>query len=104
MVTGTINGHTNGSVVNGSANGQSHAVPIVDPTAARRDPEPIKINSSNVAYSEEYITAKYSYSSNSVKVQNGKYEITPVNKDYTFRTSRKVPKTGYDPVYQTYRY
>ena len=92
MVSATSNGVSNGHGLNG--NGHSHAIPIVDPTAARRDPEPIRVNSSNVTYSDEHITAKYSYNSTSVKVQDGKYEVTPLNKEYTFKTQRKVPKTG----------
>jgi len=86
------NGHANG---NGHTNGNgSHAVPIVDPTAAHRPTDAIKVNASNVNYSEEFIHSKYTYSSTSVKVVDGKYEVTPSNKEYEFKTGRKVPKTG----------
>lgn len=83
-----LNGHANG-------NGNGHAVPIVDPTSVKRDPNAIKVNAPNVSYSEEFINAKYSYHSTQVKVVDGKYEITPVNKEYEFRTERVVPKTGW---------
>lgn len=82
------NGYTNG---NGHA---SHAVPIVDPTSVNRGPDTVKVNASNVTYTEEHIQTKYNYHSTQVKVVDGKYEITPLNKEYEFRTERKVPKTG----------
>lgn len=81
------NGYTNG-------NGASHAVPMVDPTSVKRSPDSVKVNAPNVTYSQEYIDTKYNYHSTEVKVVDGKYEITPKNKEYEFRTERKVPKTG----------
>lgn len=81
------NGHTNG-------NGASHAVPIVDPTSVNRGSDTVKVNAPNVKYTEEHIETKYNYHSTEVKVVDGKYEITPKNKEYEFRTERKVPKTG----------
>lgn len=85
-----VNGHSNGH-----ANGNgSHAVPIIDPTAAVRPVDQVKVNAGNVQYSDEHIHAKYTYQSNSVKVTDGKYEITPKTKAYEFKTARKVAKTG----------
>lgn len=90
----TSNGHANG-YTNGHSNGNgNHAVPIVDPTAAVRPTDAIKVNAPNVAYSAEYIHSKYTYSSTSVKIVDGKYEVTPNNREYEFKTGRKVPKTG----------
>jgi len=94
MVQANGNGnYANGS--NGYTNGNgTHAVPMVDPTSAVRDAEPITVNAPNVVYTEDHINAKYTYSSNSVKVNNGKYEVTPKTTVYDFKTERKVPKTG----------
>lgn len=95
------NGHANGNGhaysnghSNGYSNGHGHGIAIVDPTSAKRDPEPVKVSSTNVEYSDEHITSRYSYNSTSVKVNNGKYEVTPLTKEYTFKTERQVPKVG----------
>lgn len=89
---GISNGHSNGHHANG--NGHSAVSGGVHPTAAVRPAEPVSVNSSNVTYTPEHITAKYTYSSASVKVDGGKYEVTPVSKEYEFKTERTVPKTG----------
>jgi myo-inositol-1-phosphate synthase len=88
-VNGSSNGHANGH-----SNGNSAALPIVDPTAARRNPEPIKVNAPNVAYNGDFITSKYTYHSASVVAQDGSYNVTPTEKVIEFKTNRKVPKTG----------
>lgn len=87
------NGNGNG-YTNGNGHAASHAVPIVDPTSVNRGSDQVKVNSANVTYTEEHIQTKYNYHSTQVKVVDGKYEITPLNKEYEFRTERKVPKTG----------
>jgi myo-inositol-1-phosphate synthase len=48
------------------------------------------VNSTNVTYSEEYIESKYQYSH--VVVEGN--TVTPRTESFTFRTGRKVPKTG----------
>jgi len=94
--TNNSNGHANGNGhhANGNGNGASVTPSGVHPTAAVRPAEPVSVNSSNVEYTPEHITAKYTYSSTSVKVNGVKYEVTPVNKEYEFKTERTVPKTG----------
>ena len=72
----------------------SSAIPIVDPTAARRNPDPIRVHSDNVAYTDEHITATYTHNRSEVSVENGIYNVTPQETTYEFRTERKVPKTG----------
>jgi myo-inositol-1-phosphate synthase len=51
---------------------------------------PIKINSPNVSYTPDHITAQYSY--NITEVEGN--VATPVTEKYTFQTARKVPKIG----------
>ncbi|GAA99890.1 uncharacterized protein L969DRAFT_88648 [Mixia osmundae IAM 14324] len=82
------NGHS-------STNGASHAIPIVDPTAARRPVEPLKVNSPNVQYTAEHIKSKYQYHTTDVVAgSDGTFEVTPREQVYEFQTQRKVNKTG----------
>ncbi|EGR32770.1 myo-inositol-1-phosphate synthase, putative [Ichthyophthirius multifiliis] len=53
------------------------------------------VNSQNVVYSEDQITATYEYRHQNVeKQQDGKIIITPKTTSYTFKTNTKVPKLG----------
>ena len=66
------------------------------PTAARR-PYAITVQSENTSYSDEFITSKFTNRGADVVVQQeGRFLIQPNQTAYDFRTTRKVPKTGYD--------
>jgi len=52
--------------------------------------EQFTVNAPNVAYTEEHIEAQYQYEH--VVVEGS--VVKPVSETYTFRTARKVPKTG----------
>ncbi|KNC76882.1 inositol-3-phosphate synthase [Sphaeroforma arctica JP610] len=54
----------------------------------------IEVDSENVEYTEEHITAKYLYTKNQVKVEENTVKVTPGFHKYTFQTERKVGKTG----------
>uniref|UniRef100_W5MED7 inositol-3-phosphate synthase n=1 Tax=Lepisosteus oculatus TaxID=7918 RepID=W5MED7_LEPOC len=54
----------------------------------------IRVDSSNVKYTERYIEAQYSYHTSAVSRDNGTYKVTPRSTHYTFRTERKLPKLG----------
>ena len=49
-----------------------------------------EVVSPNVAYTEDYITATYSYEKTLVEGN----KVYPVSDQYEFRTARKVPRTG----------
>jgi myo-inositol-1-phosphate synthase len=90
------NGYTNGVHSNGHSNG--HSQHQVDPTAAVRPVEPIKVHSPLTSYDEKYINAKYVHHSAEVVVvgdgNHKTYEVKPIEKVWELRTDRKVPKTG----------
>ncbi|KAL4068694.1 hypothetical protein V8B97DRAFT_2008624 [Scleroderma yunnanense] len=65
----------------------------VHPTAARR-PNYITIQSENTIYTDDHITAKYSYRGADVVVSDGQFMVTPTVKPFEFQTTRKVGKTG----------
>jgi myo-inositol-1-phosphate synthase len=78
-----------------ASNGVSSSIPIVDPTSARRPVEPIVVQSDNVHYTPEHITATYVHNKTQViKGNDGTYRVKPVEHVYEFKTERKVPKTG----------
>lgn len=54
----------------------------------------LEVNSPNVSYSDEYITAKYLYNMNNVEQKGNKVSVTPSSHRYIFRTKRKVPRHG----------
>jgi len=55
----------------------------------------LQVNSTNVHYTQKYITAKYRFSrSNITQTKSGVYTATPTSHDYIFRTERNVRKTG----------
>ncbi|KAL7842257.1 hypothetical protein SRHO_G00239460 [Serrasalmus rhombeus] len=56
--------------------------------------EKIRINSSSVRYTEQYIESQYSYHTTSVSTDGGTYTVTPRTTEYIFRTERAVPKLG----------
>ncbi|GAA5826170.1 hypothetical protein JCM3770_003192 [Rhodotorula araucariae] len=71
----------------------------VDPTAARRPAEPIKVESPNLTYTDEALLARYTFHSAAVQKEvdaqgQTKYNVRPVEKHLEFKTDRKVPKTG----------
>lgn len=84
---GHANGHANGT--NGS-----HAIPIVDPTAARRPTDLITVESPSVKYDATHIKASYVRHGSSVEQANGRYTVRPTELKYEFKTERKVAKTG----------
>jgi hypothetical protein len=53
------------------------------------------VNSPDVKYTEEEIVSEYTYQTTKVEVSGDAPKVTPVNKKYTFKTQRKVPKLGY---------
>lgn len=52
------------------------------------------VSNPNVVYSPTHITSKYLYEKNHVEAEGQKLIITPQKHEYTFRTTRKVPKVG----------
>lgn len=53
------------------------------------------MNSKDVRTDDEYIVSNYVYQTTKVKLLGeGKIQATPVNTNYTFRTNKKVPRTG----------
>jgi len=58
------------------------------------DSTQISVNNPNVTYTPTHIVSKYLYEKNHVDVDGQKLIITPQKHDYTFRTTRKVPKVG----------
>eukprot|EP01113_Clastostelium_recurvatum_P032202 TRINITY_DN409_c0_g1_i3.p1 TRINITY_DN409_c0_g1~~TRINITY_DN409_c0_g1_i3.p1 ORF type:complete len:539 (+),score=214.05 TRINITY_DN409_c0_g1_i3:52-1617(+) len=56
--------------------------------------ESFRVRSSNVQYTDAAIEAKYTYNTTKATMQNGELVVEPVNTEYTFRTERKVPRTG----------
>ncbi|KIM58522.1 hypothetical protein SCLCIDRAFT_1218650 [Scleroderma citrinum Foug A] len=65
----------------------------VHPTAARR-PSYITVQSENTVYTDDHITARYSYRGADVVVADGQFTVTPTVKPFEFQTVRKVSKTG----------
>ena len=47
-----------------------------------------------MSYTPEFITSKYLYEKNEVVLDGQKVIITPQQHEYTFRTTRKVPRVG----------
>ncbi len=54
----------------------------------------VVVDSANVEYSDEFITASYEYDTVSAKLVEGKVTAVPQKTKYTLRTARQVPKTG----------
>ena len=72
----------------------------VHPTAARRVPDLITVQSPNTEYTEEYITSDFQNRGASVGVeQEGRFVVQPTVEPFQFRTARKVPRTGYARFY-----
>ncbi|KAJ1019271.1 hypothetical protein NDA13_006191 [Ustilago tritici] len=86
-----VNGH--------AANGNGANVPI-NPTNARHEQrEFIRVNSDKVQYTPEAITSNYEYLSTHVEKVNHddgttEYVATPIQRQYQFKTERKLPRTG----------
>jgi myo-inositol-1-phosphate synthase len=62
---------------------------------AEHCPALVRVNSSNVAYSDTHITSRYTYSN--TKVENdqfGNITITPTDKLFNFKTKVKIGKVG----------
>ncbi|KAH8918848.1 inositol-3-phosphate synthase [Atractiella rhizophila] len=95
------NGHANG-VSDKSTHVPEYGFTPVDPTAARRVPEPISITSPNTTYDGDFIFSKYVHHSAEVNViedessgvKVNRYEVRPTESVWEFKTERKVPKTG----------
>lgn len=56
--------------------------------------KPIFVNSENVKYTEDAIISEYVYDKTVVTEENDRVVVKPVSEKYTFKTDRKVPKTG----------
>ncbi|XP_068776292.1 inositol-3-phosphate synthase 1 [Struthio camelus] len=56
--------------------------------------EPFLVESPDVAYSKDYIEAKYAYSTVHVCQENGLTKVRPCSTRFTFRTGRQVPRLG----------
>ncbi|SCZ89008.1 BZ3500_MvSof-1268-A1-R1_Chr1-1g00889 [Microbotryum saponariae] len=77
-----------------ASHGNAAAIPIVDPTAARRPVEGVQVESENLTYTDEALIAKYLFHSSVVKKVGERYQVKPVVKELELKTLRKVPKTG----------
>lgn len=75
-------------------NNYSSAIPIIDPTAARRPTEAVTVDSPNLSYTDEALVAKYTFHSAEVKQDGQRYSVKPVEKNLELKTLRSVPKTG----------
>ncbi|XP_068729896.1 inositol-3-phosphate synthase-like isoform X2 [Montipora capricornis] len=54
-----------------------------------------KVHSPNVQYTSDFIESRYIYETTKVACNSkGGYTVHPVEKQYTFRTERRVPKVG----------
>jgi len=62
--------------------------------ATPRIPTSFKVNSPNVKYTEDHITSDYTYRTTKTKNVDGEIVVEPIETKYTFRTDRKLPKTG----------
>ncbi|EJU02526.1 Myo-inositol-1-phosphate synthase [Dacryopinax primogenitus] len=67
--------------------------PPVHPTAERRDTV-VLVDSDRTTYTEEHITAKFTYRGAQVTREGGDIKVTPTKEEFEFRTKRKVPKLG----------
>lgn len=54
----------------------------------------VEVVSPNVTYTESHIVADYRYSATEVTLEAGKVVARPVDRGFTFRTERRVPRTG----------
>lgn len=54
----------------------------------------LEVQSDKVQYTKDYITSTYSYSRTEVEMTADRVLCVPRTHEYTFRTGRKVPKTG----------
>ena len=54
----------------------------------------LEVKSPNVQYTPSEIVAKYEYQTSEVTVKDGKIEVVPETKSFTFTTKRQVPKLG----------
>ena len=93
-VNGHANGHSNGHANSTNGTNGSHAIPIVDPTAARRATDLITVESPSVKYDSTHIRAEYVRHGSSVEQANGRYTVRPTETKYEFKTERQLPKTG----------
>ncbi|CAH7689624.1 hypothetical protein PPACK8108_LOCUS24749 [Phakopsora pachyrhizi] len=85
---------SNGATANGPGD-LAGAVPIVDPTAARRSNDLVHVDSEQTFYSDSHIYSTYVHENTLVnRTPDGKYIIKPVKQTIEFKTERQVPKTG----------
>ena len=76
----------------------------VHPTAAHRPTDSITVQGPNTIYTEDHITSRFVNRGADVVVQQeGRYLVQPNQTAYDFRTTRKVPKTGWVPIYLIFR-
>lgn len=60
--------------------------------------ENFKVNSPDVKYENDAISATYRYDNTDLQRGNdGKWIVTPTSTEYQFRTSTKVPRLGWAP-------
>lgn len=96
--------HHNNSDGSQGINGHGHprslslnpaAVPIVDPTAAKRPVDLVHVDSVHTSYSATHIHSTCVHESTSVQRDEiGKYHVKPIKQVIQFKTERQVPKTG----------
>eukprot|EP00961_Rhodomonas_salina_P264583 3576187-Rhodomonas_salina.1 len=53
-----------------------------------------EVKSDKVQYTDDAITAQYDYQTTVVKTEGGKTTLCPKTDSFTFKTERKVPRTG----------
>mmetsp|Transcript_17940 Transcript_17940/g.26870 ORF Transcript_17940/g.26870 Transcript_17940/m.26870 type:complete len:520 (-) Transcript_17940:159-1718(-) len=58
------------------------------------DVKRVEVKAPNVAYCDDYITSDYTYAHAKVSSLESGYVVKPKKTKFTFRTRRKVPKTG----------
>lgn len=56
--------------------------------------EDFQVDSPNVSYEKDFITAKYKYETTEVELENGSWKVKPKQVNYEFKTDKRVPKLG----------
>jgi myo-inositol-1-phosphate synthase len=53
-----------------------------------------RVTSPNVQYTDDYITSQYAYATTETRFEGSDVVVTPVTKQFEFKTGRKVPRLG----------
>ncbi|MBW0468764.1 hypothetical protein O181_008479 [Austropuccinia psidii MF-1] len=87
------NGHSNG--INNKIHSGPAAIPIIDPTAARRPLNSVVVESDQTRYTDSHIYGTSIHESALVKRDlDGNYVVKPAKQSIQFKTKRAVPQTG----------